>query len=610
MSYKIINTISVNVSDSYVYNAIKSSKTTANGEAKLHIGSESNKNFYDTFFANQEIKIFRKDLISYLQQVRLAYQCQIFGGYRNCDYAYWIEKIKETLNYEDVIIINEEIPSFISNKRYYIRLNNDFFKKYFRSIILPFITEIRFDLIEDSGHKYLQVKPILKNEINDLLDLKTLNFTENLDNKFKIFIFYKGQELNLDYNILIENFNKNKYYINNILINEKDEVKEIYNLDDDDFNTLNFYIVNSEKVFSANPKLKEKIPKLKDFIELLKLFYDSKDEYEENKKNFEILDNKTINPIKNVIQEIVYGAPGTGKSYYINENIKQYSDNIERVTFYDGYSYNNFIGSYKPSANKENITYEFVPGPFFRILEKAYKNQNTNYYLVIEEINRGCADKIFGNIFQLLDRKDTGESMYPISLLEEQDTYLKNTLATFYDETILKHKGLYLPSNLSIYATMNSGDQNVYPLDAAFKRRWNFKYIGLNENKNKFGIPENNYTIKLGSDLTTTWEKFRYTINSILLNNNIREDRLIAPFFINPKEFIKDLNLANNFILNEDVFKNKILMYLYEDVLRYTNKNIIFSEEIKSFSHLLEVFSNNEIMIFNENFYTAINEEI
>ncbi|MGL5724836.1 AAA family ATPase [Cetobacterium sp.] len=313
-------------------------------------------------------------------------------------------------------------------------------------------------------------------------------------------------------------------------------------------------------------------------------------------------------------QEIVYGAPGTGKSYYVNEKIKNNLNNVERVTFYDGYSYNNFIGSYKPIANKDNITYEFVAGPFFRILEKAYKSENQHFYLVIEEINRGCADKIFGNIFQLLDRKDNGESMYPISLSQEQEMYLKNKLeALLYEKTILSNKGLYLPSNLSIYATMNSGDQNVYPLDAAFKRRWKFKYIGLNDNKDNFGSSENSYFLKI-DNYDISWEKFRNAINSILLDSGIREDRLIAPFFINQNDFQENISKNNEFVLDKEIFKSKILMYLYEDILKYNNKSILFSDEIKSFSGLLESFESKEnskkIKIFNEKFYAIVNDDV
>ncbi|MGL5982029.1 MAG: AAA family ATPase, partial [Cetobacterium sp.] len=309
----------------------------------------------------------------------------------------------------------------------------------------------------------------------------------------------------------------------------------------------------------------------------------------------------------NVVQEIVYGAPGTGKSFYISQEIEGLEENTERVTFYDGYSHNNFVGAYKPISVDNNIIYEFVSGPLFRVLTKAYLNPEEPYYLVIEEINRASADKVFGNIFQLLDRKDNGESEYPISLSEEQDEFLKKQLKDAYDKTISRRKGLYLPSNLSIYATMNSGDQNVYPLDAAFKRRWDFKYIGLNDNKDSFGKTEYTYKLKIANDKKVDWEVFRSTINSILLQNGIREDKLLAPFFIKPISFTKKEDTSLELILDDKIFEGKVLMYLYEDVLRYTDKSIIFDEEINSFTVLLENYKATEkTRIFSENFYSEL----
>lgn len=312
-----------------------------------------------------------------------------------------------------------------------------------------------------------------------------------------------------------------------------------------------------------------------------------------------------INYLKNIFpqQVILYGAPGTGKSHYLDELTKNKQNNIERITFFDGYSNAQFIGSYKPVSRKNNITYEFVPGPIFRILENAYLNPEEHYYLIIEEINRGPADKIFGSTFQLLDRLHNGESQYPISLSEEQNLYLKEKLEDIYTTTIFKRKGLYFPSNLSIYATMNSGDQNVYPLDSAFKRRWDFKYITLNQNQNNFGENEAKYLVNIKNNKIIPWNIFRTAINNILLKNNIREDRLLAPFFLSPNSF--EYN-NNEYCLSEEKFESKILMYLFEDILRYSNKSIIFAPELLSFSDLLEKYRDSEANIFSENFYEEL----
>lgn len=323
-------------------------------------------------------------------------------------------------------------------------------------------------------------------------------------------------------------------------------------------------------------------------------------------KFIDFLYKQKENKIHSPAQVIVYGAPGTGKSHYITTIVNNNTEYIERVTFYDGYSYSQFIGNYKPISKNNDITYEFVPGPIFKILRKAFLNPEEHYYLIIEEINRASADKIFGNIFQLLDRQCDGESKYHISLSEEQDVYLKNQLDLIYDTTISRRNGLYLPGNLSIYATMNSGDQNVYPLDSAFKRRWDFKYITLNENKENFGEKETNYLVEINNHKSITWEKFRTSINNILLKNKIREDRLLAPFFLNPSSFKH--TSENNFILSKESFESKILMYLFEDILRYSNKSIIFDPDILSFSDLLIKYrkSKEDNSIFCENFYEEL----
>lgn len=271
----------------------------------------------------------------------------------------------------------------------------------------------------------------------------------------------------------------------------------------------------------------------------------------------------------------------------------------ERVTFYDGYTYGQFIGTYKPIKEGTEITYDYIPGSFTRLLLEAYKNPKSNFCLIIEELNRAKADKVFGNIFQLLDRKEDGTSQYKIALSEDQKNYFNTELAEFEILQNLLNEGLYLPNNFYIWATMNSADQGVYPLDSAFKRRWSFEHIGLNENEDKFGDKGQKYYIQysIGKE-EIEWNDFRRQINNELLKHNIPEDRLLAPFFIKSRDFIKE-NGKN--ILDEKVFLNKILVYLFDDVLRHKKKTILFSEECSSFSNLKDNFINKK-SIFSLNF--------
>ena len=284
----------------------------------------------------------------------------------------------------------------------------------------------------------------------------------------------------------------------------------------------------------------------KDLIKLEKLFECQKENKEKSSKN----------PI---YQRIVYGAPGTGKSYSLNQEAKEIFNRevvlenennfskiistIERITFYDGYTYGQFVGMYKPvTLDNGDISYEYIPGPFMSQLVLAYKNPKDKFCLLIEEIDRVKADKVFGNIFQLLDRNNRGESEYPISLSKEQRKYLEDNLREESEEgkkvlEKIKNEGLYLPNNLYIWATMNSADDNVQPLDTAFKRRWKFNYISLNANEDKFGNGET-FIIGTYKDNNISWNKFRHNLNNTL-KINITEDRLIAPFLISPNDFME-----------------------------------------------------------------------
>lgn len=272
---------------------------------------------------------------------------------------------------------------------------------------------------------------------------------------------------------------------------------------------------------------------------------------------------------------------------------------MERVTFYDGYTYGQFVGAYKPvpySLDETNIVYKYVPGPFMLQLVKAYKNEDTDYLLIIEEINRAKADKVFGNIFQLLDRNEEGESKYKISISEEQKKYLEKELED--NEGILEkilEEGLYIPRNLYIWATMNNADQGVYPLDTAFKRRWSFEYIRLNQNEKELN---ENYKIQIKkgeNGKILSWNLFRNNLNDFLLENGIYEDRLIAPFFIKDEEF-------NEEILEEETFLNKLMMYIFDDVLKHklSIRRKLFKENILSFSKLITSYEEGEEIFSNE----------
>ena len=296
---------------------------------------------------------------------------------------------------------------------------------------------------------------------------------------------------------------------------------------------------------------------------------------------------------------IIFGAPGTGKSYKLNEDVNNFAKNtFERVTFHPDYTYANFVGTYKPVPDKNNpkdITYKYVPGPFMRTLVKALKSINDSdiageckdkpYVLVIEEINRANVAAVFGEVFQLLDRTSNGESKYEINASEDIKNYLVEELGGQPED----FDTIKIPNNMFIWATMNSADQGVFPVDTAFKRRWSFEYIGINENDNKIS----SYEITIANK-TFKWNDLRKSINNFLAKNRVNEDKLLGPFFIEEKI----LNDNKKFL---ETFKDKVIMYLFEDAGRQL-RNSIFVSENKSpllYSKICENFDKDGISIFN-----------
>ena len=235
--------------------------------------------------------------------------------------------------------------------------------------------------------------------------------------------------------------------------------------------------------------------------------------------------------------KIYFGAPGTGKSYSLNKQkdilLLDYNDkNYERVTFHPDYTYANFVGTYKPVPIGDTISYEYVPGPFMRILVKALKNPSEPFLLIIEEINRANVAGVFGDVFQLLDRDmNSNSSEYPINASEDMRNYLKKELKCINHSQkellVNDYEKIKIPQNMFIWATMNSADQGVFPMDTAFKRRWDFKYIKINDGENKI----KNLIFNLNGK-KFSWNKLRKCINNeLIVSYGVNEDKLIGPFF-------------------------------------------------------------------------------
>lgn len=298
---------------------------------------------------------------------------------------------------------------------------------------------------------------------------------------------------------------------------------------------------------------------------------------------------------------ILFGAPGTGKSFTLNQERisligKDNEDDYERVTFHPDYSYANFVGAYKPVPHGEVITYEYVPGPFMRVYVSALKNGMTStakpYLLIIEEINRANVAAVFGDVFQLLDRDDSGVSEYPIQATEDMKKYLAKELGGSPDD----YKKIRIPNNMFLWATMNSADQGVFPMDTAFKRRWDFTYIGINESEN--GIAGK--TVLLGKGeyaRIVEWNSLRKAINGRLSSFRINEDKLIGPYFLSRKIVPKDEEIVPPVFIS--AFKNKVLMYLFDDAGKQ-KRSSLFAEDVDStkYSEVCKAFENRGIFAF------------
>lgn len=235
----------------------------------------------------------------------------------------------------------------------------------------------------------------------------------------------------------------------------------------------------------------------------------------------------------------------------------------------------------------EYISYKYIPGPFMRIYVNAIKNPEKNYLLLIEEINRANVAAVFGDIFQLLDRKN-GKSQYPIAASEDQKAFLKSK--GINAETIS------IPANMYIWATMNSADQGVLPMDAAFKRRWEFEYLGIDDNEGCVS----NIEIPVTRDGRTKiyWNDFRKKLNTKLaVDLKINEDKLLGPFFLSLISLESATINSENFVR---LFESKVLMYLYEDVVKMNPKKLFSNcgEDLR-YSKICEQWELNGPAIFN-----------
>ena len=322
---------------------------------------------------------------------------------------------------------------------------------------------------------------------------------------------------------------------------------------------------------------------------------------------------------------ILYGVLGSGKSWTIEHEYCPAGSKVERLVFHPDYTNADFIGQILPVVDKDKqVTYEFTPGPFTNILHDAYQDYKTKYVLIIEEINRGNAPAIFGEVFQLLDRlvepKESDGILYPVGTSEYGVSHKYMAEFIYADKS---HK-VRIPSNLSIVATMNTSDQNVFTLDTAFQRRWQMRLIENNFNNVRSSLSEAPIL-----DTEVTWKTFCETVNNIIIGNKSKmasaEDKRLGIYFVHenditfdkralPSEGFATILIEYNSLLKDELlgqltpekqkrlsdirealmhnrlFPEKVIKYLWDDAFKFNPEALFDTDNMESLEQIIRTF--------------------
>ena len=348
------------------------------------------------------------------------------------------------------------------------------------------------------------------------------------------------------------------------------------------------------------------------------------------------LEERRVSSGSNVL---LYGVPGSGKSWTIEHEYCKKGTNVERLVFHPDYTYSDFIGQILPNVDEEGqVSYKFTPGPFTNILHDAYNDPEKEYILIIEEINRGNAPAIFGEVFQLLDRKtelqESDDDGYPIGTSEYGITNANIAKIVYGDA---RHK-VRIPSNLSIIGTMNTSDQNVFTLDTAFQRRWEMRLI-----ENNFEHVDRSLADAEILDTGVTWQTFCTEINNIIVGNNARmtsaEDKRLGAYFVHLKDLMYNDEMGNlsdgeydalrkkeqsgtitetetdrlyairSAMKQNRKFPEKVIKYLWDDAFKFNREIVFETTTYQSLEQIIRVFMYaekiNRFSMFKENVRNA-----
>ena len=414
----------------------------------------------------------------------------------------------------------------------------------------------------------------------------------------------------------IENFfheNSTEEYKVNFFINTSQSDRNYFNeLEYNGLNIRNFLVENHSQLFFENSQNKYSL-RFKTYLDEI-TEVDTLIVNEDSHSSKEIIQNKipsSPSPTEYTSPEqiIFYGVPGSGKSHEIKHKLEteykipeeKQDVFVERTVFHPEYTNADFIGQIMPKLVQGKTDFVFKPGPFTSILKKALCDSQNRYVLIIEEINRGNAAAIFGELFQLLDRIDDeskttshdgslniygkGWSEYFV-MNSEINNYIRDTDDTFDGKALdingihfSANTGIRLPPNLSILATMNTSDQNVFTLDNAFQRRWDMKLI-----ENAFGDTDeeiNQRNAFVDSAKQITWERFQKAINIKIgkmsedAGLSSMEDKRLGCWFVKAvKTAEKDKDGKDIFVIHKELFAEKVLKYLWDDAFKFCREKV------------------------------------
>lgn len=338
---------------------------------------------------------------------------------------------------------------------------------------------------------------------------------------------------------------------------------------------------------------------------------------------------------------LLYGVPGSGKSWTIEHEYRKPGSKTARLVFHPDYTYSDFIGQILPNvADNGQVSYQFTPGPFTNILKEAYHNPDTEYILIIEEINRGNAPAIFGEVFQLLDRKaeikDDNDDGFPVGT-SEYGIINTDMAAVIYGKDRAGDE-IRIPSNLSVIGTMNTSDQNVFTLDTAFQRRWDMRLI-----ENNFDTVESELADAPVLDTEVTWKNFCNAINNIVVSNGASmataEDKRLGAYFVRPGDLkfddrmgdlstgeydgLRKKESAGMLTADEKIrlaeirdamrqnrkFPEKVIKYLWDDAFRFNREVVFENTKYKSLEQVIRAFmyakGRERLKIFKDNVQSA-----